>query len=166
LTKSQIAKRLTKAQQVAHVAELEEANARLHADLDATRSKLAEVEHCEWALTSEYEDLKNDLESMRTSHDVVVKERAKVQKPERVKLQRFQDSVRKRLAELRCDIEASVAMLSGRSVEFPTGDSLFDFLEWFRAQVAAMATTFSECNENITCYGLIGVSQMLAGEGC
>jgi hypothetical protein len=59
-----------------------------------------------------------------------------------------------------------VAMLGGRSVEFPTGASLSDFLEWFRVEVAAMATAFVECNENITCYGLIGVSQMLVGEGC
>jgi hypothetical protein len=59
-----------------------------------------------------------------------------------------------------------VAMLSGRSVEFPTGASLFDFLEWFWAEVAAMPTDFAECSENITCYALIGIFQMLAGEGC
>jgi hypothetical protein len=29
-----------------------------------------------------------------------------------------------------------------------------------------MPTAFAECNENITCYTLIGVFQMLAGEGC
>jgi hypothetical protein len=29
-----------------------------------------------------------------------------------------------------------------------------------------MPTTFAECNKNITCYTLIGVFQMLAGEGC
>jgi hypothetical protein len=29
-----------------------------------------------------------------------------------------------------------------------------------------MPTAFAECNENITCYALVGVFQMLAGEGC
>jgi hypothetical protein len=29
-----------------------------------------------------------------------------------------------------------------------------------------MPTTFAECNENITCYALVGVCQMLAREGC
>jgi hypothetical protein len=29
-----------------------------------------------------------------------------------------------------------------------------------------MPTTFAECNENITCYSLIGIFQMLTGEGC
>jgi hypothetical protein len=29
-----------------------------------------------------------------------------------------------------------------------------------------MPTTFTECNENITCYTLIGVFQMLNGECC
>jgi hypothetical protein len=27
-------------------------------------------------------------------------------------------------------------------------------------------TAFAECNENITCYALVGVFQMLAGQGC
>jgi hypothetical protein len=66
--KSKIVERSAEAQQVAHVAELEKANAQLRAELnaawcklaeaDATQSKLAEVEHHERALTSEYEDLK------------------------------------------------------------------------------------------------------------
>jgi hypothetical protein len=29
-----------------------------------------------------------------------------------------------------------------------------------------MPTAFVECNENVTCYALIGVFQMLVGEGC
>jgi hypothetical protein len=58
-----------------------------------------------------------------------------------------------------------VATLGGRSEEFPTGDSLSDFLEWFCAEVAAFPTTFMECNENITCYSFIVVFQMLVGEG-
>jgi hypothetical protein len=29
-----------------------------------------------------------------------------------------------------------------------------------------MPTAFSECNENVTCYALIGVFLMLVGEGC
>jgi regulator of replication initiation timing len=166
LTKSQIAKRSIEAQQVAHVAELEEVNDRLHAELDAARSKLVEVEHHERALTVKNKGLKKDLESTHIVHDVMVKEKAEVQKAERTKLQRFQDSVHKKLAELRYDTEASVATLGGRSAEFPTGAFLSDFFEWFRAEVAAMPTAFAECNENINCYALIGVFQMLTGEGC
>jgi hypothetical protein len=29
-----------------------------------------------------------------------------------------------------------------------------------------MPTAFAECNENITCYILVGIFQMLAEEGC
>jgi hypothetical protein len=29
-----------------------------------------------------------------------------------------------------------------------------------------MPTAFAECNENITCYALVGVFQMPTGEGC
>jgi hypothetical protein len=29
-----------------------------------------------------------------------------------------------------------------------------------------MPTAFAECKDNITCYTLIGIFQMLAGEGC
>jgi hypothetical protein len=50
------------------------------------------------------------LENARTAHDVVVKDRAEVLIKERVKLQRFQDSICKKLAELRRDTEASMAV--------------------------------------------------------
>jgi chromosome segregation ATPase len=97
LTKSQIVKGLTEAQFAARVAELEKANAELQAELDSARSKSAEVEHHEWALTSQYEDLKKDFENVHTAYDAVVKEKAKIEENERVKLQRFQDSLRKKL---------------------------------------------------------------------
>jgi hypothetical protein len=129
----------------------------LHTELYAARSKLAKDEHRERALTSENGDLKNDLESMHTAHDAVVKEKVEVQKTKHVKLQRFQDSVHQWVVELRCNTEASVATLDGSSVEFSTSASLSDFLEWFLVEVAAMPTAFAECNENITCYALIGV---------
>jgi predicted nuclease with TOPRIM domain len=92
---------------------------------------LPEVEHRERARASEYEDLKKDFEDMRVAYDAMVKEKAEVEEIERTKLQRFQDSLHKKLAELRRDMEASVATLDGRSAEFPTDASLSDFLEWF-----------------------------------
>jgi hypothetical protein len=73
--------------------------------------------------------LKKDFKDMHPTYDVMVKEKAEVK--EITKLQRFQDSLRKKLAELRRDTEASVATLIGRSAEFPTDASLSDFLEWF-----------------------------------
>jgi hypothetical protein len=51
-------------------------------------------------------------------------------------------------------------------VEFPADASVSDLLEWFWAEVVAMPATFAECNENITCYTLIGIFKMLVGEGC
>jgi hypothetical protein len=33
-------------------------------------------------------------------------------------------------------------------------------------EVATLPTTFTDCNENITCYALIGIFKMLVGEGC
>jgi hypothetical protein len=63
-------------------------------------------------------------------------------------------------------MEVSVATLAGRSTEFPTDASLSDFFKWFRKEIELMPTAFTEFNENITCYALIGIFQMLAGEGC
>jgi 23S rRNA A2030 N6-methylase RlmJ len=87
--KSRIAKRTAEAQQATHVAELEKANAQLRVDLDAAWSKLMEVEHREQDLTSLYEDHKKDFETMHTSHDAGVREKAEVEETEHVKLQRF-----------------------------------------------------------------------------
>jgi hypothetical protein len=61
----------------------------LRAEHDAAWSNMAEVEHCVRALTSEYEDLKKDFESMHTSHDDVVREKADVEKTMRTKLEQF-----------------------------------------------------------------------------
>jgi hypothetical protein len=63
-------------------------------------------------------------------------------------------------------MEASVATLGGRSAEFSADASLSNFFKWFRKEIESMPTAFMECNENITCYALIGIFQMLAGEGC
>jgi regulator of replication initiation timing len=93
LTKSQIAEWLAEAWQVAHVAELEEVNAQLCAELDASRSKMVEIECRGQPPTLENEGLKKDLENARTAHDAVVKDKAEVQKTEHTKLQRFQDSI-------------------------------------------------------------------------
>jgi regulator of replication initiation timing len=153
-------------QQVTRVAELEETNALLRVELDAARSKLVEIEHQGRALTFENEGLKRDLGAACTAHDVAVKDKDLVQQAEQSKLQRFQDSIHKKLAELRRDTEASVSALGGRSAEFPTGASLSNFFKWFQTEIASMPTTFMECNKNITCYALINIFQMLATEGC
>jgi hypothetical protein len=58
-----------------------------------------------------------------------------------------------------------MAALGGRCAEFPTDNFVSDFLGWFWAEIAAMPAAFAECNENITCYALIGILQMLAWEG-
>jgi chromosome segregation ATPase len=129
--KSRIAEISAKAQRAACVVGLEKANAQLHVELDASRSKLSEVEHRERARASEYEDLKKDFEDMRAAYDAMVKEKAEVEEIEHTKLQWFQDSLREKLPELWHDTEASVATLGGRSAEFPTNASLSNFLDWF-----------------------------------
>jgi hypothetical protein len=87
LTKSRIAEKSMVLQQNAHVAELEEANARLLVELNIARSRLAEVEHREQALTSNYEDLRKDFDDLRTSHDAVVIEKVDLEKTECEKVQ-------------------------------------------------------------------------------
>jgi hypothetical protein len=166
LTKSRIDEKSAEVQQTVRVAELEEANAQLHVELNASQSKLSEVEHREHALTFAYEDLKKDFDEVRSSHVAMVKGKADLEKTEGEKVRRFQNSLLKKLAELCRDTEASVAALEGRCVEFLADASISELLEWFRAEVAAMPTAFTECNKNITCYMLIGIFKMLVGEWC
>jgi chromosome segregation ATPase len=101
------------ARQVACATELEGANALLRAELEAARSKLAEVERREQTLTSENECLKKDLEDARSAREAAVRDKELVRQTEQSKLQHLQDSVRKRLAELRRDTETSVSALGG-----------------------------------------------------
>jgi ElaB/YqjD/DUF883 family membrane-anchored ribosome-binding protein len=166
LTKSRIVKKSAEMQQTVRMAELQETNAQLRAELNAAQSKLSEVEHHEQAMTSAYEDLKRDFNEMRSSHAAVVKEKADLEKTEHEKVRRFQNSLLKKLADLRGNTEASVAALWGRCVEFPYDAFVSDLLKWFQVEVAAMPIAFAECNDNITCYALIGIFEMLVGEGC
>jgi hypothetical protein len=145
------------ARQVARATELEGANASLRAELQAPRSKLAEVERRKRTLTSENEGLKKDLEDARSACEAAVRDKELVRQIEQSKLLCFQDSVRKRHVELQRDTEVSVSALGGRSVEFPSGASLSDFFKWFQMEIKSMPTTFAECNENITYYTLIDV---------
>jgi 3-dehydroquinate synthetase len=64
-------------------------------------------------LTSDYEGLRRDFDVLRTSHDAIVKEKADMEKTEREKVYQLQNSLRKKLAELRVDMEATVASLGG-----------------------------------------------------
>jgi Tfp pilus assembly protein PilN len=80
LTKSRIVKKSAVVQQNARMAELEEANAQLRAELNAAESRLAEIEHHEQALTLDYEGLHRDFDVLRTSHDAVVKEKVDLEK--------------------------------------------------------------------------------------
>jgi hypothetical protein len=74
-------------QQIAHVTELEEANALLRAELDIACSKLVKVERRERTLTSENEVLESDLEGARTARNVAVKGKEVVQQVEQMKPQ-------------------------------------------------------------------------------
>jgi hypothetical protein len=68
------------------VTELENANASLQAELEAARSMLAEVERCEWTLTSKNEGLKRDLEGVPSTHEAAVKDKELVRQTEQSKL--------------------------------------------------------------------------------
>jgi hypothetical protein len=63
------------------MAELKEANARLHMELDTAQSRLVEAERHEQALSSDYEGLK-DFGDLRSSHAVVAKEKADLERTE------------------------------------------------------------------------------------
>jgi hypothetical protein len=81
-------------------AELKEANTQLRVKLAAAHTKVAEAEHLEWTLSSDYECLHKDFDDLRTSHTVVVEEKANLEKIEREKMQLFQNLLRKKLADL------------------------------------------------------------------
>jgi hypothetical protein len=52
-------------------------------------------------------------------------------------------------------------------MDFPTTNAIVsDMQEWFRTEVQSLPTAFAECNENITCFALIGVFKMLPGVEC
>jgi hypothetical protein len=64
-------------------------------------------------------------------------------------------------------MEESIAVLGERCMDFPTTNAtVADLLDWFRMEVQALPTALTECNENVTCFALVGVFKMLAGVEC
>jgi hypothetical protein len=82
LTRARISEKAAEVQQCSRIAELEEDNAQLHMELTA-HTKVAEDEHCERALTSDYADLRRDFSDFATA----VKEKADLEKTKRDKAQ-------------------------------------------------------------------------------
>jgi hypothetical protein len=74
-------------QQSLCVAELEEANVRLHAELAAACTKVAEVEHHERTLSFNYDGLCKDFDDLWTSDATVVQEKMDLEKTECEKAQ-------------------------------------------------------------------------------
>jgi hypothetical protein len=123
--------------------------------------------HHERALSSDYDGLRKDFNDLRTSHAAVVQEKVDLEKTEREKAQRFQNLLLKKLAELWCDTEESVATLGGLCEDFPVIDATVStLLDWFRTKVHALPTAFAKCNENITWFALVGVFKMFAVFEC
>jgi hypothetical protein len=58
-------------------------------------------------------------------------------------------------------------VLGGQCLYFlATNATVSSMLEWFCTEVQALPNAFAKCNENITCFALVGVCKMLAGVGC
>jgi hypothetical protein len=80
VTKAWISVKSMEVEQCSLIVELEEANTQLHVELAATHTKVAEVEHCERSLTSDYDGLRQDFGDLHTSHATVVKGKADLEK--------------------------------------------------------------------------------------
>jgi hypothetical protein len=151
----------------ARVAELEEANAYLQAELVAARARVAEVESRESNLMSSYNDLCGDYMILESTLETLQKEKAYFEKIERDKAQRFHQQLHTKLHDLHQEQEKSVDELGGQCFEFPnTGGPIGGILDWFKMEVQALSNTFAEANQNITCYAAAGILMMLAGTGC
>jgi predicted metallo-beta-lactamase superfamily hydrolase len=101
------------------ITELEEANTQLRTELAAAHTKVAEVEHHERTLSSDYDGLRKDFDDLRTSYAAIVQEKVNLEKTEHEKVQRSQNLLRKKLVELQRDTEESVAALKGGAWIFP-----------------------------------------------
>jgi hypothetical protein len=73
-----------------------------------------------------------DFDDWRTLHDTVVKEKADLEITKHEKAQWFWNSLCKKLAELRVDMEVILAALGGWCMNFPSANTtVTNFLEWF-----------------------------------
>jgi hypothetical protein len=73
----------------------------------------------------------------------------------------------KKLAALCLDMEKSAATLSGQCFKFPTTNATIgSMLDWFRMEVQALPTAFTESDQNITGFGVAGILRMFVVVQC
>jgi chromosome segregation ATPase len=89
LSRAQITKKIVEATERPHIAELEEANAQLQAELAAANAKIVEVENRERALIFDYGSLRNDYGNLESAFAALGKEKEDLEKTEREKAQWF-----------------------------------------------------------------------------
>jgi hypothetical protein len=85
--RARISEKAAEVQQCSCLAKLEEANTALRAELAAAHTKVAEVEHRERALTSDYGSLCSDFNDLQSVHAAFGKEKADLEKTEHDKAQ-------------------------------------------------------------------------------
>jgi hypothetical protein len=69
-------------------------------ELATTHTKVAEVEHHERTLSSDYDGLHMDFDDLGTSHAADVQEKVDLEKMGHEKVQQFRNFLSKKLAEL------------------------------------------------------------------
>jgi chromosome segregation ATPase len=89
LMRARIFEKAAEVQQCSCVAEQEETNTQLWAELAAAHTKVEEVERREQALTSDYAGLRSDFSELQTADAAVAKEKADLEKRSATKCNNF-----------------------------------------------------------------------------
>jgi hypothetical protein len=167
LSRAWITKKAAETRQRSHATELEEANTQLWAELAVANAKVAEVKHCEMALIFNYGYLRNNFNDFEAAHATLGKEKENVGKTECEKAQWFHNLLHKKASwspswygKICCHTKRAMFWVS-RYRRYH-----WDMLDWFRMEVQALPTTFTESNEDVTCYAVAGILRMLAGVEC
>jgi hypothetical protein len=152
------------------MAELEQANASLLAELGQSRAALVETETLRNSLYVNYAKLEEECAGLRTAIDTLGHEKTEAVNEVttiRMKFQEYRVRHRKKLCEFRANLEAAVNEIRVNCLPYPgKGRTIGEVIEWFDKEIQALPNATARAHKNFLCYCVAGVIRMLYDNDC
>jgi hypothetical protein len=172
LTKAHIHKRVVETAQVTRVVKLETENSKLVTDnskllaeLGQTHMAFAKADTTQNSLSLTWGKLEEECVGLRAVVESLGQEKAGAKAAHEAKRKRFQDyriHHRKKLRELRINLEKVMNEIGGRCLPHPgKGCTIGEIVEWFDKEIWALPSVIMKVKKNFLCYCLARVLMML-----
>jgi hypothetical protein len=153
----------------ARTAVLEDDNARLCSELEQAYQALVEADFAQNSLSVSQDEvewecvmLRVDVDALKQSHAKIVTDHEADLTVEKKKFWDYRLSHRRKLHDLRVELEGAVNEIGTRCMPYPKkGITIGEIIMWFTKEIQMLPSAIAKANKNFLIYCLFGVLKML-----